>query len=131
MKNISILQIKSACQRGNPKTYFLTLVEGRRTRRWSFAFPPPFLTTVGWLLFWQPGIFQFGTRDLARSLCKFISSFLTQQQQHYQATSDLRPATSGHHDDDDDDADDGDVALVHTRTYILVDLPTWPGSLPG
>jgi len=41
------------------------------------------------------------------------------------------PATSGHHDDDDDDADDGDVALVHTRTYILVDLPTWPGSLPG
>jgi len=97
------------------------------------AHPPPFLTTVGWLLFWQPGIFQFGTRDLARSLCKFISSFLTQQQQHYQATSDLRPATSGHHDDDDDDddADDGDVALVHTRTYILVDLPTWPGSLPG
>lgn len=33
------------------------------------------------------------------------------------ATSDLRPATSGH---DDDDADDGDVALVHTYIYMYV-----------
>lgn len=140
MKNISILQIKSACQRGNPKTYFLTLVdraqdEGRSTRSGP-PLPAAAAVAVRWLLFWQPGIFQFGTQDDgARSLCKFISSFLTQQ--HYQAqdwrppTSDLQPPATT--------MMMPMMEMLHlcTRTYICMYIHTYllvdllPGSVPG
>jgi len=61
MKNISILQIKSACQRGNPKTYFLTLVEGRRTRRWNPS-PThlPFLPPLAGFCFGSLAYFNLG-----------------------------------------------------------------------
>jgi len=91
MKNISILQIKSACQRGNPKTYFLTLVEGRRTRRWPFAFPTS-LSYHRWLAFvlaaWRISIWDSGPGPKFMQIhFKFPDATATA------LSSDLRPPT--------------------------------------